>query len=355
MALGLGAASAKRVSRVNGVLVVRLGMKRYRGDSLLRYLAAYTAFLLRAYGVLGQRRAQGRLDVLQTSNLPNFAGLLGAILRRRSIHCVHDVHDPEPELFLSKYGSRPFARLGSWVLALVERRVAAGVDLLLWAVDPDAAVRRRLGQDAVKLRYVPNLPDANIFPQRAPVLKGTRRIVFHGTVARRFGLDQAVRAVGYLVRQGKPCRLDIIGDGDAIPELDVLITDLGLTDCVTLTRRMLPVSEIPAAIGDAAAGVVPLRRDPFIDSCVPTKLLEYVRLGIPVVATATPAIQRLFPSGTLLLVKDGDMEELAQALDRALCEDPTILEMARQAQLAPAAHSWQDWEPAYLHILESLE
>src|SRR5207302_6831704 len=133
---GLGAPGLRRVGRRNGVLTLRLLSARYRGSSLLKYGLAYVKFAWRAYSVLRRLHAHHRLDAVQTNNLPNLVGLLALPLRRWKVRCVHDVHDPEPELFLSKFGTGVPARLGFVCAKLIERWVARVNSVLIWAVAP---------------------------------------------------------------------------------------------------------------------------------------------------------------------------------------------------------------------------
>ena len=337
--------------RIGAVIVVELPPPRYRGSSLLRYAWAYAEFVIRAYGVVRARSRRGRLAVLQTSNLPNALGLLAWFVRHDGVRCVHDVHDPEPELFLSRFGNGVVGRLGAWALGMVERVVVSIADAVLWAIEPDPAMRLRLGVLFSKIHHVPNLPDGRIFPLREPVRKASRRVVFHGTVAKRFGLDRAVEAVAILKARGVPCTLEVVGEGDAVADLRNLVSQLCVTDRVVVSGQALPLQTVPALLETAAVGIVPLRRDIFIDCCVPTKLLEYIRLGIPVVATATPALERLFPSGTIHLLNPAAPEDFARELECVLEEGEDVLARARRAQRLPIAASWQDQERRYVELL----
>lgn len=347
VALGLGTNADRKIQRLGGVIAVRVVRGRYRGSSILRYVFAYGTFAIHCHRLLNRRRRGGRLDAVQTCNIPNAMGLL-AWLQPRSVHWVHDVHDPEPELFISKFGNGPLYALLARMLVVIERCVAQRVSSLLWAVPPDSSVRARLGATASRLRHVRNAPDARIFPMLLPRRRGSRKLVYHGTIAARFGLDVAVRAVAMLRSAGVECTFDIIGEGDALPDVVTLVKELGLTSLVSVTGKMIPVWQVPAAVEDAAVGVVPIRRDSFIDLCLPTKILEYVRLGIPVVATATPFLEAQFPRDSLLLVEDGNIAAFASAIRRALDDGDGILAMAARAQSAPAARSWQEDEDGYL-------
>lgn len=63
-----------------------------------------------------------------------------------------------------------------------------------------------------------------------------------------------------------------------------------------------PIAEIPAVVSSFDVGVIPYARTPYTETVYPTKLYEYLAMGIPVVATRLPELQRLgLPPGALRL------------------------------------------------------
>ena len=71
-------------------------------------------------------------------------------------------------------------------------------------------------------------------------------------------------------------------------ELHLLRTDeLRSTDYVPIPRELpeplVPLDEIPATVAGADVGLVPFLPERFTETILPTKLLEYARLGVPAV------------------------------------------------------------------------
>ena len=85
-------------------------------------------------------------------------------------------------------------------------------------------------------------------------------------------------------------------------------------------------------LAGATLGVVANRSDPFTDLVLPTKLMEYIALGIPAVVSATPAVVGTFAPDWLRLVPPGNAALLAEALADLLMDEPGRLAMARRAQ-----------------------
>src|SRR5258708_3377634 len=129
--LGIGAPGERPVGRLNDVLLIRWPRRRYRGGRLLRYLWSYASFFLWARRVLARLERNGSLRAVQVNNIPNFLVWAAAGARRRGARLVLDIHDPEPELFLSKFGERVGAKWGSRLLAREESLAARSADRVL--------------------------------------------------------------------------------------------------------------------------------------------------------------------------------------------------------------------------------
>jgi glycosyltransferase involved in cell wall biosynthesis len=86
---------------------------------------------------------------------------------------------------------------------------------------------------------------------------------------------------------------------------------------------------------------------------LPVKLLEYVALGIPVIASDTRTIRSHFDEGMVCFATPGDPADLARKMIEM--HDP-----ARRARVAAAAarfnaeHTWERERLRYLALVDSL-
>ena len=131
-----------------------------------------------------------------------------------------------------------------------------------------------------------NTPDERVFGERrapvAPPAGGELRVVYHGGLADRFGVETLVRAVALLRERGEPVALDVYGsDAEAAAHLAAAASEVA-PEGVRIAPQPTPVEEIPARLAEAHLGVVPTLRDDFTELLLPVKLLEYVHMGLPV-------------------------------------------------------------------------
>jgi glycosyltransferase involved in cell wall biosynthesis len=77
---------------------------------------------------------------------------------------------------------------------------------------------------------------------------------------------------------------------------------------------MVDVEQLPSAIAQADAGVVPTRSGVFTDGLLPTKLMEFVAMGTPVIASRTPMVASYFDDDMVQFFAPGDAHALAEAI-----------------------------------------
>lgn len=349
--LGLAGEGEAPVGRLNGVVLVRRRGPRYRGARVTRYLAAYAAFFYWTRRLLTRLRRRSKIAVIHVNNIPNFLVWAAAPERRRGTGVILDIHDPIPELFASKFSGRPGTGAVVRLLAWEERLATRAADLVLCVHEPHRALTVAHGVDARKIRVVENLADESLFPL-APARAPAPFVAYHGTVARRMGLDTLVDALHLLREEGCVVGGAIWGDGDAVEPLRRTRDRLGLTAQVEIPGERFRAEELLPRLQQVGIGVVPLRRDGFTDIMLPVKVLEYVRLGIPVVVTRTPTVAYYFPEGTLTFVRDATPAGVAAALKRVLAAPDEARRGAARAQALPIARAWQDSAPAFVRFVE---
>lgn len=323
------------------------------------YLRSYGSFLLRALARVSALDLRHRFDLVEAHNMPDLVVATALAPRLRGAPLVLDVHDTFPELFAEKF-TGPRYRIGERVLRWEERGCAA---LSTHVVVVTEQARKRLDDRGVgveKTTVVMNSPDERVFgPPRPPVpwpVGGASplRILYHGGLAPRFGVETLIRAVGLLDPQGPALELRVCGSGAERESLEALAREVA-PGRVDIAREPIPFALIPRELQRAHIGVVPTAQDSFTELLLPVKLLEYVHMGLPVVASRLPCIGEYFSEGEdLRMFAPGDPHDLAAAL-RELSLDPGgARERALRATRRLAPIAWERQRERYLALVDEL-
>lgn len=340
--------------QVHGIEVHRLPLGLEK-RSVARQFLGYLRFGALAAARLNALDHRGPYTTIQVHNLPDFLVFSAVVPKLRGAPVILDLHDLMPEFFAGRFGAGRH-RLAAWAVRAQERAACRFADHVITVSEHwrDALIDR--GVPAARCSVVMNVADERVFAGRraTPAADGSFRVVYHGTVTRRYGLDLAVRAVA-LVRDRVPgLKLTILGRGDAMGELVELRRDLGVEAQVELRDELLPIEEIPAYLDGAHAGIVPYRDDVFTDGLLPTKLMEYALYGLPCIAARTTAIERCFRDTMVQLFTPGDVEDLARCIVE-LHERPLRREeLAAGGEIFTQRYNWLSIGADYTKLVETL-
>jgi glycosyltransferase involved in cell wall biosynthesis len=342
--------------RIRGVEVVKVrGWKNTRTSAAM-YALDYSAFFFMLF--LHLVRYPLRYRLVHINNMPDFLVFATCLQRLMGRPVIHDVHDLMPELFAEKFDTGEKSLIVR-VLKMQERWAGRFASVVLTVEDGLKDILSARGVRREKIHVLMNLPDEKIFsPRPTPPAKPPDAplvIVYHGTLARRLGLDVALEAVAKATQTIPSLQLRIIGAGEERTALMELRDRLHLSATVTFSDGFVPVERIPEMITDADIGVVPLRMSRGTAIMLPTKLLEYVRLGIPCIVPSTPTIQRYFDQRMVQFFEAENADSLAEAII-TLYRDPQ-----RRSRLADQAierfgnvHTWSEHKKAYVELVRRL-
>ena len=339
-----------RRATVNGVRVRRLPVRRHRDAGRVVQLLEYLQFFALAAAVLAARRLRGRYDVVHLHNLPDFLVFAAVVPRLTGSRVVLDLHDLMPEFFCSQSGRAPTSLAGR-VLLVQERLACRFAHRVVTVTDAWRDTLASRSVSAERCFVVRNVADQDVFhpavsPLRPEGSDERFRLLYHGTVAERSGLDVVLDAVA-LLGPSVPIDVVVVGRG---PHLDAVVAraaELGIGAQLEVHREFVAVEDLARWIRGADCGVVPYHADVFTDGVLPTKLLECAAVGVPVVAAASSAIETTFGPSEVTCFPPGDATALAVIL-RRLVDDRHELH-ARGAAL----RSWavaNDWRSEARHL-----
>ena len=302
-------------------------------------------------------------DGLDVRELPRATGrrrlgaLTAAVRLLRSEAAAHDLvllHDPELLLAVRRVGpdrlppvvwdvhEDPAAAVRDrvWIPRPL-RPVASGLlrRLERWA---EGHVRLVLAEDGYAARFTAAHPVVRNLPVRAagppaPVpaaVPGPPRLGYVGRISRGRGADAMLELAR---RIGPAARLELAGDADrdVRPRLDAAVA---AGDVVW--HGYVPADRTPALLAGARVGLCLLADEPNYRVSLPTKVVEYLAHGLPVVATPLPAVVRLLADGAGELVAFDDVDAAERAVRVLLTDDAAHAAAASRARVVAADLTW---------------
>jgi glycosyltransferase involved in cell wall biosynthesis len=320
------------------------------------YLRGYGDFLARAMWRLSMLDARKRFDLVEVHNMPDLLTAAALVPRLRGTPVILNVHDTFPELFATKFGlalDDRFVRLLE-----VEERLSAKLAKHVIVVTDQA--RKRLESRGVgvgRTTVVMNSPDEQVFgPPRAPLelpAEGPLRVLYHGGLADRFGVETLIKAMARLRETVPRLEVRICGSGEDRDRLAALAGEID-PQRIDVAAEPVPFMEIPNELAIAHIGVVPTLHDNFTELLLPVKLLEYVHMGLPVLASRLHGIAGYFSEDDLRLFTAGDSDDLAAGIE-AVCADPAAAsKRAARATERLADIAWNSQRARYLALVDEL-
>lgn len=352
---GTGEAAEETVGPLH---VVRLrGAKTRRGA--VRYLGEYLAFVWRCRRLLAGDPRFRNVRVVHVHTLPDFLVWAASPARRRGARVILDLHEIFPEFALARYPGLAGHAAG-WIARLLERNARRRADLTVTVNRPIAellATRapRRPGGERIVLVHNSADPE-ELGPLRAPDGQpepdGRLALIYHGTLTHLYGLDVAIRGVARAIANGVSAQFTILGDGPERGALRQLVLDLDVEGAV-LFEDPIPARALRQRLTRADAGIVPTRLDAMTRYSLSNKLLEYVHLGIPILAASLPSYAAYLRSDAAWFWTPGDPESLAKTIAR-FAATPAVERRARAAQ-AQADVQDISWERERSRLIATYE
>lgn len=337
--------AASSIDPVSGVRIYRIPLA-HRRSHLIRYLAEYAAFFLVATVLCLLLTTTRQYSAVEVDNLPDFLVFSALPSRLRKCRIVFFMYELIPDMVAARLGRRdhPVVRIAS----AVERLATRWVDHVITVSEPCRRMLSSRGTDPQRVTVVPNAqPRMSCPPRSAP---DNPRLITHGTIVERYGVDVAIRAMSCLHRDWPGLTLEILGEGEQLPRLKQLVRELELDRHIHFEPFMSWQAAVQRIRG-ATLGLVPVRADGYGELLLPTKLLEYASHGIPAICSHLPAIAEYFPPDSVAYFTPGSHQELAEQIDRLLANPIEAQHLAQRASQVIERISWEQAAPNYLSAL----
>jgi glycosyltransferase involved in cell wall biosynthesis len=248
---------------------------------------------------------------------------------------VWDVHEDAAAALLDRsWLPAPLRRPMSAVVRRLERWAERHVHLLL----AEDGYRARFRRPHPVVHNLPWTPDgAVVEPARLPPgpPSGLPRVIHVGRLSRGRGLVEMLELARRLDGQAS---VELVGPVD-----DGLRADLeaAVDRGVVRWHGFVANDEIGGLLAGAVAGLSLLHDEPNYVVSLPTKVIEYLVHGLPVVATPLPEVAALLAGGGGLLVGFRDVDAAEMAVRRLLSDADLRSRLADEARTLGATRTWE--------------
>lgn len=185
-----------------------------------------------------------------------------------------------------------------------EKKVISNANLVLATTPHLVQYTEEMGSNSNRTKYFPlGINSLHFQPmekdksliQNLRLEQNDKIIIFMGTLYPFSGLDYVLKNFHILQNKIKQIKLIIIGGGPDYENLKSLCSTLKLDDCVIFTG-FIKQNEIPKYFALADICINPFSINSITDKILPTKVLEYLSCGKPVLSTPLKGTVELLPN-----------------------------------------------------------
>jgi len=347
---------------LNRVNVRELNITKYQGKTSIRYLLSYAFFMTLAFFACTGLLLRRSIDIVHVHNMPNFIVFAAVIPRIIGKKLILDIHDTMIETYVAKFPKNVFRPISMCINALLRMeeflscKIAHRV-ICVNHVQKDVLLKRGIPED--KIIILLNVPDPERLksPQVQKKYPGTINqfnLIYHGTMAKRLGIDFAIKAVAQIRLSIPDVTFHVIGEGDDLEEFMKLSRNLHASEFVRFSGKNIPFEELVGILKTMDLGLVPNRRSDATELMLPVKMLDCIALGIPVIVPRLKAIEHYFTDDMVTFFDPENIDSLMDAIRFAYGNRAKIKEKAKNAYRFMDTYKWETHKFELVNLYQSM-
>ena len=352
--IALRRSNQPRLEFLKGVRVYRIQNRSIDEKGPLTYLPKLLLFLAKSAWMLVKKIFTKPYSVIHVHSVPDFEVFAAFIPRLFGSRVILDIHDIVPEFYASKFGVQ--ASSGAFrALALIEKVSIACSDHViisnhLWQ---EKLIARSVERE--KCMALINYPNLSVFSRRANPRRSTDAftLCYPGTLNQHQGVDIAVRAIARLRHTAPNLRFNIIGDGPERENLKSLIRQLEVSQQVSI-QGFVPIESIAEVMAGVDLGIVPKRSNSFGNEAFSTKIMEFMAMGVPVLASRTRIDEYYFNQELVEYFEPDNVEDLASKILALMHDADRRKQLQRNSLVFIRENNWEEKKKIYLDLVDRL-
>ncbi len=338
----------------SGVKVNRI-MESKGKEKIIQYVMFSVHFFWKSMRSVNMLNSRNHYNLIQVHNMPDYLVFTTLRQKLQGIPVILDLHDIMKELFKSVW-NKGIKKIFLPFIVLTEKISWNYADALITTSQgfKQCLIKRGVNEEDITLIF--NTADLKIFNN--PKTQWQQKIMdpkllYHGTVAERFGIHIAVQSVSLLKEKFPEIQFNIYGNYQPSykEKLKKFINENRLEKNVFL-HDFVSLEKIREIIRDSDFGVVPYLSDNFMDLALSTKTFEYVAMHLPVITSDIPSIRSIFNDDQVYFFKQGDAGNLAELINNLIINFDGIKQKVINASRVYEQISWQNMSKKYVNLVE---
>jgi glycosyltransferase involved in cell wall biosynthesis len=178
-------------------------------------------------------------------------------------------------------------------------------------------------------------------------------MIYPGSLNWHQGLDVAIVAFSKIAEKFPQAVFHIYGSGNELKGLMDLVKTLRMEEKVLFmgSRTMEGIAD---AIANADAGIVPKRAVSFGNVAFSTKILEFMAVGVPVIASSTKIDRFYFNDSQILFFRSEDEDDLAEKMEMIITDSGLRTRLVENGDAYVCLNNWDVKRNEYFDLLLSL-
>ena len=343
--------------KLDGVNVYSLPIIKQRG-SILRYAYEYLQFFLLAMYKVSLMMFKKKYYVVEINTLPDFLVFAGILPKLMGAKIVLDLHEVMPEFYQSKYKIEKNNIIYRLIL-LQERLSFNFADYVITINDPIQKLLEKRGLCSKKTIILMNSADENVFKHYKSKEKRIKKkndkfiMMYHGTLTSIYGLDIALKAFNAIEDKMLDAQFWIIGEGPDKKKLEKLVKQFGMEKKVKFFG-MISHKNIHKILALCDVGILPTKKDPFLELSFSNKLSEYIIMKKPVIVSRLKTIKYYFSEKAIVFYEPENQLDLSKKMLFLYNNESLRKAIVERAKTEYSKISWNVMKKRYINFIEKI-
>lgn len=328
-------------------------------ESILRYLIFSFRFLIKAFFKTIQLHRKNNYSLIHVHNMPDYLVFAALYPKLKKVPVILDIHDLTVELFKEKWSETKF-KLFRPLLIFSERISCRFANHLITVTKEcvDKLVSRGIPID--KITLIMNAPDDNLFKYddfrfRKNGSDKKFRLLYTGTIAKRFGLEKVIEAIKIIENEQPEVEFHIYSNPESeyAKELLNLAERLNIKEKIFL-HNLVPHDIVNELIKQYDLGIVTYEPTEYMHLAFPLKAGEYALTGLPMIMTQLNAVKTIFNEESVVFLKSPDSSSISNILMELIRDKDKREKLSLNSYNDIKLCSWSVMKKKYLELIKNL-